>query len=273
MKIAIKHFLTKQNINEDLFYSSLISELEEIVEEELSKDIEEINEGLIDDCCIAIENIQNALQGGIIEKYEAVSGVERIIKQYNRKIRSVYVALVACAAVAVLCAVTSVKLTSQNAQGSLKPNSFLGDDFNDYELTVANLETTEKEQPTKVQEDEPTTFTNSTTTVAPSTRENQVTEEFTPPSTMPVPHIYKLEVLIPPGGGLEYADVSQIDLNGVFVKVYYTGNIEKVVPIAECDVEIGTPDENGKTKITITYNHMYTSIYVNIRAEKGKTSE
>ena len=33
MKIAIEQFLTKQNINDDLFYSSLISELEEIIEE------------------------------------------------------------------------------------------------------------------------------------------------------------------------------------------------------------------------------------------------
>ena len=39
MKIAIEQFLTKQNINDDLFYSSLIAELEEIIEEELSKDI------------------------------------------------------------------------------------------------------------------------------------------------------------------------------------------------------------------------------------------
>ena len=37
MKIAIEHFLTKQNINDDLFYSSLISELEEIIEEEPKK--------------------------------------------------------------------------------------------------------------------------------------------------------------------------------------------------------------------------------------------
>ena len=31
MKIAIEQFLTKQNINDDLFYSSLIGELEEII--------------------------------------------------------------------------------------------------------------------------------------------------------------------------------------------------------------------------------------------------
>ena len=273
MKIAIEQFFTKQNINEDLFYSSLISELEEIVEEELSKDIEEINEELIDDCCIAIENIQNALQGGTIEKYEAVSGVEKIIKQYNRKLRSVYVASVACAAVAVLCAVTSVKLTSQNAQGSLKPNSFLGNVFNIYEYIATNpeTETIETEQTTKVQANEPTTFINNEiTTDAPITTENQVTEITPPGITKPIPHIYKITAIVPPGFRTEYTEVSQIKLNGVVVRVYYSNNTEKVVSIDECDVKIGTPDKKGKTKITITYKYFDTSIYVNVKSEKER---
>ena len=160
MKIAIEQFLTKQNINDDLFYSSLIAELEEIIEEELSKDIEEMNAELIDDCCVAIENLRNALNGEKTEKYKAFLGVERIIKQHNKKLRNVYAASVACAAVAVLCAITSVKLTNQSAQGTLKPNSFLDDIFNIYEHTVTNTETTEKEQTTKAQNEEPTTFIN-----------------------------------------------------------------------------------------------------------------
>ncbi len=138
MKIAIEQFLTKQNINDDLFYSSLIAELEEIIEEELSKDIEEMNAELIDDCCLAIENLQNALNGEKPKEYLNFSGVEKIIKQHNRKLRSVYVASVACAAVAVLCAITSVKLTNQNAQGSLKLNSFLNDVFNINERNIRN---------------------------------------------------------------------------------------------------------------------------------------
>ena len=178
MKIAIEQFLTKQNINDDLFYSSLIAKLEEIIEEELSKDIEEMNAELIDDCCVAIENIQNVIDGEKSQEYKAFYGVERIIKQHNKKLRSVYVTSAACAAVAVLCAITSVKLTNQNAQGSLKPNSFLDDIFNIYEHTVTNPETTEKEQTTKAQNEEPTTFINNEiTTSVPLTTENQVTEQ------------------------------------------------------------------------------------------------
>lgn len=266
MKIAIEQFLTKQNINDDLFYSSLIGELEEIIEEELSKDIEVMNAELVDDCCIAIENLQSAINGEKSEEYKAILGVERIIKQHNRKLRSVYGASVACAAVAVLCAITSVKLTNQSSQGSLKPNSFLDNIFNIYEQTVTNPETTEKEQSTTITEDEPTTFDGFETTY-----NVQATEQVIPPGiTSPVPNIYKVVACPPPGFVTEYTDVSQIDLSGFLLKVYYSDNTTKNVSIDECGVKIGTPDENGKTKITITYNQIYTSIYVNIRSEKEK---
>ena len=272
MKIAIEKFLTKQNINNDLFYSSLIGELEEIIEEELSKDIEEMNAELIDDCCVAIENLQNALYGEKSEEYKALLGVERIIKQHNKKLRSVYSASVACAAVAVLCAITSVKLTNRNAQGSLKPNSFLDDVFNIYEHSVTDPETTEKEQTTMAQGEEPTTFINNEiTTDAPLTTENQVTEVITPPGiTKPIPDICKIRAILPPGFRTQYSEVSQIDLSQVFVKVSYSDSNEKIVSIDECDVEIGKPDKNGRIKITITYDYMYTSIYVNVRSEKEK---
>ena len=270
MKIAIEQFLKKENINDDLFYSSLIGELEEIIEEELSKDIEEMNAELIDDCCIAIENLQNVLNGETSEEYQAFLGVEKIIKQHNRKLRSVYVASVACAAVAVLCAITSVKLTNQNAQGSLKPNSFLDDIFNIYEHTATNPETTEKEQTTKAEKENTTFSNNEMTTSVPLTTENQNTEEIDPPSTMPIPHIYKVRAILPPGFRTEYTEVSQINLSQVKVKISYSGNTEKVVSIDECDVKIGNPDKNGRTKITIIYNHMDTSIYVNVRSEKEK---
>lgn len=272
MKIAIEQFLTKQNINDDLFYSSLIAELEEIIEEELSKDIEEMNAELIDDCCIAIENIQNVIDGEKSHEYKAFYGVERIIKQHKKKLKSVYVASAACAAVAVLCAITSVKLTNQNAQGSLKPNSFLDDIFNIYEHTVTNTETTEKEQTTKAQNEEPTTFINNEiTTSVPLTTENQVTEVITPPGvTKPIPDVCKIRAILPPGFKTEYTEVSKINLSQVKVKVSYSDSNEKVVSIDECDVEIGKPDKNGRTKITITYDHMYTSIYVNVRSEKDR---
>lgn len=274
MKIAIEQFLKKQNINDDLFYSSLIAELQEIIEEELSKDIEEMNAELIDDCCIAIENLQNVLTGEKSEEYKAVSGVERIINKHNRKLRSVYVASVACAAVAVLCAITSVKLTNQNTQGSLKLNSFLDDVFNVYEHTVINPETeaTEKEKTSEIPKDETTTFaSNEITTAVAQVTESQNAEETTSPNiTKPITHIYKVTAILPPGFRTEYTEVSQINMNQVFVKAYYSDDTEKVVSINECDVEIGKPDKNGRTKITITYNKMFTSIYVNIRSEEEK---
>ena len=272
MKIAIEQFLTKQNINDDLFYSSLIAELEEIIEEELSKDIEEMNAELIDDCCLAIENLQNALNGEKTEEYKAVKNVEKIINQYNKKLRSIYIGAAACAAVAVLCAITSVKLTNQNSQGSLKLNGFLNDVFNINEETLTNPETTVTEQTTQAVTNEATTFINNETTAEISqATEGHISEEVTQPSlTKPVPHIYKIVACPPPGFRAEFSDVSKIDLSGFLVRVHYSDNTAKNVSIDECQVEIGKPDKNGKTKITITYKYFDTSIFVNIRSEAEK---
>ena len=265
MKIAIEDFLSKQNINDDLFYSSLIAELEEIIEEELSKDIEEMNAELIDDCCAAIENLQNVLNGEETEKYQAFSGVERIIKQHNRKLRGIYASSVACAAVAVLCAITSVKLTNQNAQGTLKPNSFLDDIFNIYEHTAKNPEATEKEQTT-----EATTIANNETTVPEQTEATEAEQTTNTEATKPIPQIYKIVACPPPGFRAEFTAVEKIDLSGFLIRVHYSDNTAKNVSIDECDVKIGTPDKNGRTKITVTYKYFDTSIYVNIKAEKEK---
>lgn len=272
MKIAIEEFLKKDNINDTSFYSSLIAELEEIIEEELSKDIEEMNAELIDDCCLAIENLQNALNGEATEKFEAFSGAERIFKQYNRKHRNVYVASVACAAVAVLCTIIAVKLTNQSSQGSLKLNSFLNDVFNITEQTVTNPEATQTEQTTEITTSEATTFINNETTLSNhQATEGYTLEDITQPSiTKPVPHIYKIVACPPPGFRSEFSDVSKIDLDGFLVRVYYSDNTAKNVSIDECDYEIGKPDKSGKTKITITYKYFDTSIYVNIRSEEEK---
>ena len=267
MKIAIEEFLKKENINDDLFCSSLIAELEEIIEEELSKDIEEMNAELIDDCCLAIENLQNALNGEKSEEYKAVKNVEKIINQHNRKLRSIYIGAAACAAVAVLCAITSVRITGQNAEGSLKLNSFLNDVFNINEHTAINPETTKGEETTA----ETTAINEESTIAPPETTEGQVTEITTHPSiTTPVPDVCKITAILPPGFKTEYTKASQINLSHVKVKVSYSDSNEKVVSIDECDVEIGNPDKNGRTKITVTYDFMYTSIYVNIRSEEEK---
>lgn len=271
MKIAVEHFLTKQNINDDLFYSSLIAELEEIIEGELSKDIDEMNAELIDDCCVAIENLQNILSGEETKVSKAISGVENIINHHKKKLRSVFVASVACAAMAVLCAITSFKLTDQNAQGSLKLNSFLDNIFI-YEQTVTNpeTETTENAQTTNAEKGNTTFVGNEVTIIVSQSTENQLTEIAPPVATKPIPHIYKIRAIVPPGFRTEYTEISQIKLDGVAVMVYYSDNTEKTVWIDECDIKIGTPDKKGKTEITITYKYFDTSIYVNVKGEEER---
>ncbi len=269
-----KSFFTNGNINDDLFYASLIRELEEFVEEELSKDVEEINAELIDDCCVAIENLQAALSGEEVEKYEAFLGVERIIKQHNKKSKTITAASVACAVVAVICAVVSAKTITPITQGSIKGNGFWNDVFNVYEETVVNPETktTVKELTTSVTQEITTAYEKENTTsyhfqIPQHENESSVT---VPETTNPIPMVHKIVVLLPPGFKTEYTDKSQIDLSKVYVEVCYSDETEKVVSIDECKVEIGEPDNKGRTKITVKYNHQYANVYVNVRAEKEK---
>ncbi len=307
MKFTIeKNFFANDNIDERLFYASLIDELEEIVEKELLKDVSEMNVELIDDCCVAIENIRSVINSGKEDDYVMFSDIEKIIKRHNKKTRCFWIVSVACAAIMVLCLASSFELINQSAQGSLKANSSLNEALNvltetTNEIQIAEVQSTklhinepefsgndkttsshideptisqevdntvsETNDTTTISNNEPTTNTINGTTVATLTTGNNTGEITSPQITQPVPMIYKLVTIVPPGFRNSFADVSQIDLSNVFVKVFYSDNSVKVVSIDECGVSIGSPDKNGKTRITITYQNMYTSIYVTIGSD------
>ena len=51
MKTSLKeNFIKTENMNDALFYNSLIEELNEIIESELSKSYEDVNAEIIDEC-------------------------------------------------------------------------------------------------------------------------------------------------------------------------------------------------------------------------------
>ena len=73
MKASLKqNFITKENLDDNLFYNALAEELNKIIEEELNKNYEDINAELIDDCCLALSHIyalqngENATEGNVI---------------------------------------------------------------------------------------------------------------------------------------------------------------------------------------------------------------
>lgn len=83
MKASLKqNFITKENLNDNLFYNALAEELNKIIEEELNKNYEDINAELIDDCCLALSDIY-AVQNGEGRNENNIVNINGIIKKYN----------------------------------------------------------------------------------------------------------------------------------------------------------------------------------------------
>lgn len=259
MSIGINDkFLSDVKMSDELYYESLISELESLIEAELSKPEAEISETFIDDCCVAIEYLHSVQKGEAINAYETIVDIESMIKSYHRRAKTIYISSAACAAVAILCTVFSLRFADVNDPSHLRPKEASG---GFHEKTEANKST----------EEETTTIpfsqtTENITTLEPvSTTEQIATDIITPPGiTQPIPTIYRLDVLANPGTCLRFEDESLIDLSGVTVVVSYSDNSTETVPLEECQVDIGTADENGKVKVTVTYKYVSADFYVTV---------
>lgn len=253
-------FLLDIKKNDDLYYESLITELESFLETELSKSEAEIDEFFIDECCVAIEYLRSVQSGEETESYETVVDIEAIIKSQHRKARIIYVSSAACAAVVVLCAVVSLKFLTANDQNHLRPHESQGALYGETETNGSNNDIEGSVTAPFSQ-----TTENITTLEPVSTTEQIATDIITPPGiTQPIPMIYRLDVLVRPGNSLKFKDEAEIDLSGVDVVVSYSDNSTEIVSIEECQVNIGTADEDGKVKVTVTYKYVSTDMYVTI---------
>ncbi len=262
MSIGINDkFLSDVKMSDELYYESLTDELESLIEAELSKPEEEINEAFIDDCCVAIEYLCSVRTGEAIKSYETIVDIESMIKSYHRRAKTIYISSAACAAVAILCAgLFSLRFADVNKQSNLRP----------YESPVDLSERTETNgSNNNIEESETIEYSQTTeniTTLEPvSTTEQIATDVITPPGiTRPIPTIYRLDVFARPGTSLTFKDESLIDLSGITVVVSYSDNSTEIIPIEECQVDIGTADENGKVKVTVTYKYVCADVYVTV---------
>lgn len=254
-------FLSDIKMNDELYYESLINELESFLEKELSKSEAEIDEFFIDECCVAIEYLRSVKDGEETETYETIVDIEKMIKGRHKRERRIYVGSAACAAVAVLCAVISLKSADANEQNHLRPYESSGNSYEKTEVKGSGSDTEESETI------EYSHTTNDILSIDPvSTTEQTVTDNVIPSVTEPIAMIYKMELLLAPGGSLIVSDESQIEtvLANSFIVVTYSDESVDYVSIDKCQVEIGTRNENGKVKVTITYKNMRTDIYVTI---------
>lgn len=279
MKKSLKDsFLKQENYDDKLFYSSLIKELEVIIDNELLKENKETNIDLIDDCCKAIEYLEALLNG----EGDALKAKpqEKMIVLYdkNKRVRKLYISAVACAAIAIVCTITAVKIGNSGSQSAFKENKLI---YNVMEAFGVYSHTTQESSAnsTAFKETSETSSKETTTMISEKNMDAKETSEAKTSIVLSETHseqgntgvtlgvINKIDLIFPPDFPIEYKDKSQIDLRDIDVALYYHDGYVETVSVDECEVEISEPDEKGKTKITISFGKGCESFFVTVFPE------
>ncbi len=258
MKASLKQsFIINENMNDNFFYNSLAEELNNIIDEELTKSYEDINAELIDDCCLALSEIYELLNGNL-EASEKIININTVIAKYNLHKRKKLAVSAACAAVAVLSLGTTFV-----AFGS--KTMIVESEIVKYALgkleNVFNV--------TAVTTTEPATEE----TTLPSTTEPPVTQPdteqtTTPPTTQITKEIKNITVYPPPGLYSSVESTDNINFNNFYISVNYTNGEKAVVPVSEGRYEICEPQADGTTEIKFYYKGFTTSYYVTVEPEE-----
>jgi len=251
LKTSLKeNFIKTENMNDALFYNSLIEELNEIIESELSKSYEDVNAEIIDECCLALESIYSLQNGEEIE-LKNVTNINSVIKKYNLLQRRKTTISVACAAAAVLVlGMTSFTVGNETvAEGNIFKTA-----LGRFEKLIKN------EKPTEVTTEE---FLETTTELV-----SEQTTTFIEVKDVENNTVKNIYLISPPGTNYIYKNVSDINLSNTYVGVDYETGESNVINISECKVTIGKPKEDGETKISVSYKGAETCVYVTVLSEE-----
>ncbi len=253
MKASLKqNFITNENMNDNFFYNSLAEELNNIIDEELSKNYEDINAELIDDCCLALSAIYE-LQNGNNENLEKIININTIIKKYNLQKRKKLVVSAACAAVAVLSLGTTFVAFGNKTM--IVESEIIKSALGKLEKVFNVTETTTTEPTT-----EETTLPEATEPITQQTTEA--------PTTEITRQIKNITVYPPPGFYSSFESLDDINLKKFYISVNYTNGEKAVVPISEGSYEICKPQADGTTEIKVYYKGFETSYYVTVIPEE-----
>lgn len=253
MKASLKQsFIINENMNDNFFYNSLAEELNNIIDEELSKNYEDINAELIDDCCLALSEIYELLNGNV-EASEKIININTVIAKYNLHKRKKLAVSAACAAVAVLTVGTT--LVAFGNKTIIVESEIIKSAVGRFE-EIFNL----KEPTTQVPTTDETTLPKNTEPIA-----QQTTEE---PTTEITRQIKNITVYPPPGFNSSVESAEDINLKDFYIRVNYTNGEWVMVPISEGSYEICKPQADGTTEIKVYYKGFETSYYVTVIPEE-----
>ncbi|MBO5066486.1 MAG: hypothetical protein J6D06_10260 [Clostridia bacterium] len=265
MKASLKqNFITKENLNDNLFYNALAEELNKIIEEELNKNYEDINAELIDDCCLALSDIYELQNGDGAESN--IININSVIKKYNLQKRKKFAVAAACAAVATFAVGTTIFAVGNRT--IIAESELVRAAKEKFEEIFAGKEP-HTERTTEATETTAVTETTEAQT-ATETQQQAVTQTVTQaPITTHVELIIKNITAYPPlGFYATFSSRDEISLNNFYVRVNYTNGEYVVVPISDASYEICETEQDGTTEIKISYEGFTTSYYVTVLPEE-----
>ncbi len=257
MKASLKQsFIINENMNDNFFYNSLAEELNNIIDEELTKNYEDINAELIDDCCLALSEIYELLNGNV-EASEKIININTVIAKYNLHKHKKLAVSAACAAVAVLSlGTTFVAFGSKTMIVESEIVKYaLGKLENVFNVTEVSTTEPATEETTLPYDTEPATGQSTT----------QQTEPLTTEATKAIKNI---TVYPPPGFYSSVESTDNINFNNFYISVNYTNGEKAVVPVSEGRYEICKPQADGTTEIKFYYKGFTTSYYVTVEPEE-----
>lgn len=258
MKTSLKEtFMKNESYNDNLFYNSLIEELNKLMEDELSKNYEDINAEIIDDCCNAISTIYE-LQNGVAETPEKTVNINNVIKKYNLRSRRRIAVSAACAAVAIICVgATTFSFEAEKISEGEIVKSAVGS----FVMYLRGEEQTTQQL---------TTQPSSENTTIIETQEQTSKAYYTEPPivTELKDEITSISVIIPPGFRTTVNSKEDISLAQAVLSVIYNSGKKEVIYITDEMYEICEPSEDGLTEIKICYKGVYTSLYMTVISDQ-----
>lgn len=253
--------LIKNLCSKDLFVYSLINEIENVLNDELNKKVEDINAKIVDDCVEAIEYLYSYLEQSNVATV-CYRNVDSIIKSNHKQTRKL---IVAAAIVTMLLSINVfIYFLQKNIDIASVKESLAGFIFNSSiigEILEDENKETENETGTSLVSDSDESMGTMVTIVEESTVSvTETLEECIKGISIDFLDDFKTN----------YTNIEDIDFSAVRINVYFKNGESKNLSLDDCGLEFGEIQEDGKTPITVSYKDKTATFFVIIQTEDQK---
>jgi hypothetical protein len=257
--VQFKEIVATDNMD---FINKTITEIEAIMDKELDKSIEEMNVPFIDDCICAIEYLQQLCGENQCEEVGCYSA-DSIINRFNKHRKYFIPPAIACAILVLLCVGNIKRLVQDNVDYGIMNAGMLSGIINIFKNEAPKEETThESIQITEISDNTETDYY-ITTILSPTVVTEAISQNI-------APKLVGVNVVFPHNMKTEYEKIEELDFSDILLQLTYSNGDNKEIPLDVCTIDIGSPDENGKVRIDVSYEGKSTSFFVVVQSEQEK---